>query len=250
MNLLLLDSDQIHSSNASDLNESNLQASIQASITDARRLVHIQQHLKLQVGDSIKVGQKNGLKGTAVVAHIDDNILRLEQIVLDQAPPAKLPLTLIVALPRPKVLRRLVKDAVTLGVEQLILIHSYRVEKSYWQTPFLQQLDSYVELGLEQAGDTVWPQIQCFKRFRPFVEDILPSLIEGGVAFVAHPYAAQAIPTAINQPAVLVVGPEGGFIPFEIDLLQQNGCQAASLGSRILRTETVIPYLLGRLYSH
>ena len=239
MNLLLLDADQIHSHD-----ESNLQA----CVTDARRIAHIQQHLKLQVGDSIKVGQKNGLKGTAVVAQMDDRVLRLEQMVLDQAPAAKLPLTLVVALPRPKVLRRLVKDAVTLGVEQLILIHSYRVEKSYWQTPFLQQLDSYVELGLEQAGDTVWPQIHCFKRFRPFVEDVLPGLIGDRVAFVAHPYADNAMPRAINQPAVLVVGPEGGFIPFEIDLLQQNGCQAASLGSRILRTETVISYLLGRLY--
>jgi 16S rRNA (uracil1498-N3)-methyltransferase len=234
MNLLLLGPEQIHHSHA--------------RITDARRIQHIQQHLKLAVGDSIKVGQKNGLKGSAMVESMDEKTLQLAQVVLDQAPPAKLPLTLIVALPRPKVLRRLVMDAVTMGVEQLILIHSYRVEKSYWQSPFLQQLDSYIELGLEQAGDTVWPTVQCFKRFRPFVEDILPGLIENRPAFVAHPYAGQSMPVALNQPCVLVVGPEGGFIPFEVDLLQQNGCQPASLGSRILRTETVIPCLIGRLY--
>ena len=221
----------------------------QVIINDARRVAHIQQHLKLQVGDCIKVGQENGLKGSAVVECIGDQQLILSQLMLDQTPPAKLPLILVVALPRPKVLRRLVMDAVTLGVEQLVLIHSYRVEKSYWQTPFLRQIDSYVELGLEQAGDTMLPQVQCFTRFRPFVEDILPSLIQERRAWVAHPYAAQAMPIALNQPSVLVVGPEGGFIPFEIDLLQQHGCQAASLGSRILRTETAIPYLLGRLFS-
>lgn len=219
-------------------------------INDARRVGHIQQHLKLQVGDRIIVGQENGLKGSAMVEHISDQQLILHQLILDQAPPAKLPLILVVALPRPKVLRRLVMDAVTLGVEQLILIHSYRVEKSYWQSPFLNQIDHYIELGLEQAGDTVLPQVQCFKRFRPFVEDVLPTLIQDRRAFVAHPYAEQSVPTGVHQPSVLVVGPEGGFIPFEIDLFQQNGCQAASLGSRILRTETVIPYLLGRLYSH
>lgn len=222
----------------------------QVIINDARRVAHIQQHLKLQVGDCIKVGQENGLKGSAVVECIGDQQLILSQLVLDQTPPAKLPLILVVALPRPKVLRRLIMDAVTLGVEQLVLIHSYRVEKSYWQSPFLNQIDAYIQLGLEQAGDTMLPQVQCFKRFRPFVEDVLPTLIQDRSAFVAHPYAEQAMPTALNQPAVLVVGPEGGFIPFEVDLLQQNGCQAASLGNRILRTETAVSYVVGRLYSH
>ena len=221
----------------------------QIIINDPRRVAHIQQHLKLQVGDCIKVGQENGLKGSAVVEGMSDQHLILNQVVLDQPSPAKLPLILIVALPRPKVLRRLVMDAVTLGVEQLMLIHSYRVEKSYWQSPFLTQIDHYVELGLEQAGDTMLPRVQCFKRFRPFVEDVLPTVIQGRSAWVAHPYATHVMPTASNQPAVVVIGPEGGFIPFEIDLLQQNGCQAASLGSRILRTETVIPYVLGRLYA-
>lgn len=234
MNLLLLDPAQIHNQ--------------RASITDVRRLAHIREQLKLDIGDSIKLGQKNGLKGSALVECITEQQLLLNQLVLDQAPPAKLPLTLIVALPRPKVLRRLVMDAVTLGVEQLVLMHSYRVEKSYWQSPLLQQLDHYVALGLEQAGDTVVPPVQLFKRFRPFVEDILPGLIAGKAAFVAHPSAGAFMPVALNQPAVLVVGPEGGFIPFEVQLLQQQGCQPASLGGRILRTETVIPCLLGRLY--
>ena len=222
----------------------------QIMINDVRRVAHIQQHLKLQVGDRIKVGQENGLKGSAMVESMSDQQLTLNQVVLDQLPPAKLPLILVVALPRPKVLRRLIMDAVTLGVEQLVLIHSYRVEKSYWQSPFLNQIDAYIQLGLEQAGDTMLPQVQCFKRFRPFVEDVLPTLIQDRSAFVAHPYAEQAMPTALNQPAVLVVGPEGGFIPFEVDLLQQNGCQAASLGNRILRTETAVSYVVGRLYSH
>lgn len=235
MNLLLLDPEQIHHQ--------------RTSITDARQLAHIREHLKLNTGDYIKIGQKNGLKGTAQVESITDQQLILNDIVLNQAPPPKLPLTLVLALPRPKVLRRVVMDAVTLGVEQLILIHSYRVEKSYWQTPFLNQLDSYVALGLEQAGDTMWPQVQCFKRFRPFVEDVLPSVIADKSAFVAHPYAERSLPVALNQPCVLVVGPEGGFIPFEVALLQHNGCQPASLGNRILRTETAVSSIIGRLFA-
>ncbi len=75
--------------------------------------------------------------------------------ICEELLPTKLPVHLIVALPRPKVLRRLIMDSVTLGVERISLIHSYRVDKSYWQTPFLQQIDNYVTLGLEQAGDTI-----------------------------------------------------------------------------------------------
>ena len=143
-----------------------------------------------------------------------------------------------------------IMDAVTLGAERIILLHSYRVDKSYWQTPFLQQLDQYVTLGLEQAGDTVAPKIEIYKRFKPFVEDQLPSLISAGYpAYVAHPYSDAKMPFAIQHPCTVVIGPEGGFIPYEVELLVKNGCQAMSLGNRIIRTETVIPYVLGRLFS-
>lgn len=236
MNLLLLQPEQVQGHTA--------------IIHDRRRLLHIQEHLALQVGDSIKVGLRDGLKGTATVQLISHDALQLTDLEFTQPAPAKLPLCLIVALPRPKVLRRLVMDAVTLGVEQLIFIHSYRVEKSYWQTPFLRQLDHYIELGLEQAGDTVWPQVAQYKRFRPFVEDELPQIIAGRQAFVAHPYAEHSMPTAINQPAVLVIGPEGGFIPFEINLLADNGCPARSIGERILRTETAVSSIIGRLFAY
>ena len=163
--------------------------------------------------------------------------------------PKKLPVTLIVAMPRPKVLRRLIMDSVTLGVEKIILLHSYRVDKSYWQSPFLQQLEQYITLGLEQAGDTIAPEIEIYKRFKPFVEDVLPHLMSAECpAYVAHPYAETTMPFALEHPCSIVIGPEGGFIPYEIELLVNNGCQAVSLGNRILRTETVIAYVLGRLF--
>lgn len=219
------------------------------SITSTRQLEHLQQHLQIQVGDTLKVGIREGQRYLTEIVEISEKAVRLKPLQ-EEAVPEKLPVTLIVALPRPKVLRRLIMDSVTLGVEKIILLHSYRVDKSYWQTPFLQQLNHYIELGLEQAGDTVAPKIELYKRFKPFVEDILPGLISTDCpAYVAHPYAEQAMPFAIDHPCTIVIGPEGGFIPYEVDLLIKNGCQAVSLGNRIIRTETVIPYVLGRLFS-
>ncbi|MBL8281687.1 16S rRNA (uracil(1498)-N(3))-methyltransferase [Acinetobacter junii] len=218
------------------------------SIEDQRQIKHLNQHLQLKAGDTLKVGVRDGQRYLTEVQSITAQQIMLKPIQTESVP-NKLPVHLILALPRPKVLRRMIMDAVTLGVERLSLIHSYRVDKSYWQSPFLQQLDDYVTLGLEQAGDTIVPEIQLYKRFKPFVEDVLPTLIsEQRPAYVAHPYAEQSMPHAIAHGCNLIVGPEGGFIPYEIDLLKKNGCQAMSLGNRILRTETAVSNILGRLF--
>ena len=218
------------------------------SITSKRQLEHLQQHVKIQVGDTLKVGIRGGKRYCCEVISVVEQVIQLKALYEENVP-KKLPVTLIVAMPRPKVLRRLIMDSVTLGVEKIILLHSYRVDKSYWQSPFLQQLEQYITLGLEQAGDTIAPEIEIYKRFKPFVEDVLPHLMSAECpAYVAHPYAETTMPFALKHPCSIVIGPEGGFIPYEIELLVNNGCQAVSLGNRILRTETVIAYVLGRLF--
>jgi 16S rRNA (uracil1498-N3)-methyltransferase len=219
------------------------------TISAKRQLEHLRTHVDIQVDDSLKVGIRGGKRYLTEIVEVTEQAIKLKP-VKEEVVPVKLPVTLIVAMPRPKVLRRLIMDSVTLGVEKIILLHSYRVDKSYWQTPFLQQLDQYVTLGLEQAGDTIAPKIEIYKRFKPFVEDVLPCLISTECpAYVAHPYADLKMPFAIDHPCSIVIGPEGGFIPYEVDLLIKNGCQAVSLGNRIIRTETVIAYVLGRLFS-
>ena len=236
MNIVLLEPDQITTTD-------NIW-----QIENQRQLQHLQQHIQLNCGDTLKVGVRNGQRYLTEVISVSEQQIRIRPIQVE-AIPAKLPVHLILALPRPKVLRRIIMDAVTLGVERISLIHSYRVDKSYWQSPFLQQLDDYVTLGLEQAGDTIAPEIQLYKRFKPFVEDVLPTFIsDEKLAYVAHPYAEQKMPSAIQHSCHLIVGPEGGFIPYEVDLLIKNGCQAMSLGNRILRTETAVSHILGRLF--
>ncbi|CAB1207389.1 16S rRNA (uracil(1498)-N(3))-methyltransferase [Acinetobacter bouvetii] len=235
MNIVLLDSSQTQSEIW--------------TISNTRQVEHLQTHVDVKVGDSLKVGIREGRRYLTEIVEMTEQTIKIKPLQEEKVP-AKLPVTLIVAMPRPKVLRRLIMDAVTLGVEKIILLHSYRVDKSYWQTPFLQQLDHYVALGLEQAGDTQAPQIEMYKRFKPFVEDVLPGLISTEhPAYVAHPYVEQSMPAGIVHGCTIIIGPEGGFIPYEVDLLIKNGCQAVSLGNRIIRTETVIPYVLGRLFS-
>ena len=136
----------------------------------------------------------------------------------------------------------------SLGVKQVYLINSYRVEKSFWGSPLLQpeKLQEQLLLGLEQACDTILPQVHLRQRFKPFVEDELPQIADGTSAFVAHPVALNACPIRSNGPSTLAIGPEGGFIPYEIEKLQECGFTPISLGRRILRVETAVPVLLSR----
>jgi RsmE family RNA methyltransferase len=220
-----------------------------SAILTGRRLQHVLSIHQAQVGQTLRVGMVNGLMGEAEITRLDERELHL-QFNLTQPPPAKLPLTLLLALPRPKMLKRILQTVATMGVERLVLMNSYRVEKSFWHSPFLQPeaIQHELILGLEQARDTVLPEVVLEKRFKPFVEDRLANLSADTLRLVAHPIAEQLCPRAVNQPVTLAIGCEGGFIPYEVDLLVQQGFQAVELGERILRVETAVTALIARLF--
>jgi len=218
-----------------------------------RRFKQLTQVHKIEVGDSVRVGIINGLMGEAEVLQVFSDRVTLKPECLSRPPPP-LPLVLVLAMPRPKMLRRCLRMIAELGVKELYLLNSYRVEKSYWQTPLLQPaaLEESVLLGLEQAKDTCLPNIHIRKRFKPFVEDELPTLLQNCVGYVAHPVeggiSLNQLDTPLSESSLLCIGPEGGFIPYEVDKLQQVGLESLTLGKRILRVETVLPFLLGRLF--
>jgi RsmE family RNA methyltransferase len=129
-------------------------------------------------------------------------------------------------------------------------VNAYRVEKSYFDSKVLDPsyLEELLTLGLEQARDTKLPELLVRERFRPFVEDELDALFPSSVRLLPHPTAAAPVPTPPPDSRVtLAIGPEGGWIPFEVELLSRHGFLPVSLGPRILRVETVVPYVLGRL---
>jgi 16S rRNA (uracil1498-N3)-methyltransferase len=214
-----------------------------------RRARHVTGVLRARPGQPVRVGVVGGRLGGAVVRSISDDAVVLEKIQLDTEPPTASAVTLCVALPRPKSLRRVLHAATTLGVKRILLMESWRVDKSYWQSPLLSPdaIRSVLLLGLEQAIDTVLPTVEIKRRFRPFVEDEVPALIHGTTALVAHPGAADTMPAETPEPMTLFVGPDRGFTPFEIDLLVSNGVGARRLGSRVLRVDEAVPALLGRL---
>lgn len=217
-------------------------------ITD-RRLQHLNAVNKASVGQTLRAGRLGGLQGQASILSISHAAAEL-QIDLQDQPPTKLPVTLLLALPRPKMLRRTLQTIASMGVSKLVLINSYRVEKSFWQTPFLQPeaIAEQLILGLEQARDTVLPEVLLAKLFKPFVEDQLPAMAANTRGLIAHPGDYPECPRALTEPVTLAIGPEGGWIPYEVELLSKAGLQPVQLGERILRVETAVPALLARLF--
>lgn len=217
---------------------------------DARQREHVLTVHRAALGDPLRVGERDGRLGVGEVVVLSPDRIELA-VTWQRPPPPRQDLVLLLALPRPKMLRRLLQMVCTFGITELVLLNSYRVEKSYWQTPWLApgEIEHQLQLGLEQAGDTVAPRITLVPRFKPFVEDELPARLQGRSGWVAHPGVASPCPDRLTTPGLLAIGPEGGFIPYELARLAEAGLQPVALGQRILRVETAVAALLGRCLS-
>lgn len=217
---------------------------------DDHRLRHIQKILRSQIGDQLRVGLINSACGTGTLVKLAADELEMT-ISLDRPPPAALALRLVVALPRPPSLRKIIQQGTAMGIKKFVFIHSTRVEKSYWSSSVLQEgaLQKDMLLGLEQAGDTVMPQIEFHRRFATFMAERWLGLVQGSTPILADPSLEPLPSFRRGEPITLIVGPEGGFVPHEIATFHQQGCIGLSLGERTLRVETAVVALTAQLTS-
>ena len=214
-----------------------------------RRAKHMLEIKKLSIGSTINAGLINGKLGFAIVKDIEFMCVTLE-VSLEEAPPAPLSLSLVMALPRPKILKKILQTVASLGIKKLYLINSWKVEKSYWQSPLLiaNNIHEQLLLGLEQSCETQMPEVIIRKRFKPFLEDELILIAKETRALIAHPSETKFFPKEIEGNTILAIGPEGGFTEYELHKFIEVGFEHLSLGGRIHKVETVIPLLVGKLF--
>jgi RsmE family RNA methyltransferase len=238
MNIILLDPSEVAGNRA---------------ILRDRRADHIREVLGAAPGDRLRTGLINGPMGSSRVISITADAVELETGHSGPAPerPA---IDLILALPRPIMLKRIFSQAATLGVGRILLINAGRVEKSFFAASLLRRENYYPLLlhGLEQAMDTLVPEITIHPRFRPFVEDELPGLlIDCPVRLIAHPGPFPALPAVaappLRQRVILAIGPEGGWQEYEIEKFRVAGFAPFAMGPRILRVDTAVPALLAQV---
>jgi RsmE family RNA methyltransferase len=215
------------------------------------RAVHLNRVLGVSVGQTVRVGLLDGPQGTGTVRRLSDTVVELG-CVFDRDPPPRPRVDLLLALPRPKVMRRLWAQLAALGVGQIILTNAERVERNYFDTNVLAP-EVYRPLlieGLQQARDTWLPQVSIHRQFKVLVEDDLDGLFAGGVRLVADPAHSTPAGAACDgaraggERVLVAVGPEGGWNAFEIALLESHGFESISLGARTLRSDTACVALI------
>lgn len=218
-------------------------------VLSGRRAEHLRDVLKVDVGSTVRAGIVDGGLGTATVQEMAGDTITVAVAATDEAPATAD--ALLLAIPRPKVLMRMLSHAAAMGFARIVLFRSWRVDKTWMQS---RAMDPAVQreqllLGLEQGGRTRVPEVQRFDLFKPMVEDHLPALALPPQRFVAHPTAAT--PTHELQlttgPFSLAIGPDGGFLPYEVEKLQAEGFRAITCGPHALRTETALAALWGQL---
>lgn len=235
MNLILLD-------------PSEVDAQGRAVIAD-HRARHIHEVLGVLAGTSIRVGVIDGSRGRAMITEVSSGKVVLRCSFDESVPPAP-SVDLLLALPRPKVMRRLWAQLAAMGVGQIVLTNANKVEHVYFDTHVLEP-ETYRPLlieGLQQVQDTRLPKISIHKQFKVLVEDQLDTLFPVGGRLLADPGAGERVSELIfhdRDPRVLLaVGPEGGWTDYEKDMLQRRGFRTVSMGNRTLRTDTACVAML------
>ncbi|MCX6834860.1 MAG: RsmE family RNA methyltransferase [candidate division Zixibacteria bacterium] len=220
------------------------------------RAAHIRSVLKLRVGDTVLVGLLNGPECTAEIVHTESGLIELKSGNWHEIALPKPEIDLICALPRPQTLKKVLLTCAMMGVRSLHLIRANRVERSYFQSPLVQtenQLPYLIE-GLSQGKLTRLPQVTVHDRFRQFFEDELGQ-IEGdteqkSLRLLCSQDTEATLDTVYDKGSdqmIIAVGPEGGWVPFETELMQSVGFRPFTLGCWTLRVEHAVTAALSQV---
>lgn len=220
----------------------------QRAVIEGERAKHIAKVLRASPGDSIRVGVINGLTGYGSIEKINRRPPYLVElhVNLNGSPPAPSNVDIVLALPRPIMFKRVLSQATSLGVKRFHIINASRVEKSFWDAHAIDEHIYHTHLlkGLEQAMDTQLPMVFFHKGFKSFIDDGIPHLKdEYTCMIVADPRFPYGFKEKVaEQPGriLLAIGPEGGWIDYEIERMVQAGFKGVGIGTRILRVDTAV----------
>jgi 16S rRNA (uracil1498-N3)-methyltransferase len=213
-----------------------------------RKSNHIFKVLKPKLGDLLRVGIINGKLGSAEVVEINEGsiVLRFTKMY---SPPKTPHISVVLALPRPKVFSRVLYSLTVLGVKRIAIINCWKVEKCYWQSHHLNELNikKTIHLALEQSVDTQEPEVSFFRLFKPFVEDSLESWCGDSDRIICHPgEETEKEFKNTKSDIVLVIGPEGGFTSYEVSEFKKRDFKGYSMSPRIMNVETAAISLVSR----
>jgi 16S rRNA (uracil1498-N3)-methyltransferase len=227
-----------------------------------KRAKHILKILKLKPGDKFNCGLVNGPSGIGKINSIDKEFIHF--FWEKTADPIKLfPITLLIGYTRPISSKRILREAASLGVKQIIFTGTDTGEKSYRDSNLWKgEYRRYLSDGAQQANSTGLPEIKFYKDlqlfFRTCLSQPVNSALKEDVSNADLIVLDNIEPTiklseykSEKMESLLAIGSERGWSKRERNLFQMHNFTFASLGTRVLRTETAstagITLLLARM---
>ena len=216
---------------------------------------HILKILKLKAKDKFSCGLVNGSSGTGSITLIDKDWIHFSWEKTSDPVPLY-PLTLLIGFTRPISSKRILREAASLGVEKIIFTGTDTGEKSYKDSNLWKgEYHKYLIDGAQQAASTGLPAVEFFKNLQSYLNHISAHqdslTLEKIVLDNIEPEIKLSEYTPADNNCLLAIGSERGWSERERKLFRSNGFHFASLGTRVLRTETAstagITLLLSRM---
>lgn len=212
-------------------------------IKDQRRLTHLKNHLKIEVGQEIKITlQDQGLSMGKIISLSENEIaFKLGAI----QPIQQRSLNLFIGISRPPTMKKVIEHGTSMGVTHFHLVGADLSEKSYFDSKIFENenLMTLLELGIEQSGYFCKiPKVLFYKS----IDDIMAL----GKSIFLHPETSQSyfeIDFKNVDEISLAIGPERGWTKNEVEVLAKKGFAPAHLGGSRLRTEIATFTCLGPL---
>lgn len=127
----------------------------------------------------------------------------------------------------------LIEKATEMGVNSIVPMIC---ERTIFEKFKLDRMQNIVQSAMVQSQQTWLPNLTNPIKFKEFIVQQ-----KNAQKLIAHCEAGDKLDIKkikAHQDCLLLIGPEGDFSPFEIELALQHGCQAIHLGPTRLRTET------------
>lgn len=207
------------------------------------KLQHLTNHLKLNMGDKLKVSIENQGFGIGEILEINETRALIKIHSLKNLKQREI--HLFVGISRPPTMKKILEHGTSLGVTHFHLIGAELSEKSFFDSKIFESdsLQELLVLGVEQSG--------CFYKIPEveFIKDV-NSVSPVGYPILLHPESEQSyfnIDLSSQGPISLAIGPERGWTSKEVEVLIQKGFKRAHIGSSRLRTEIATFVCLGPL---
>ena len=201
---------------------------------DDYRAKHIINVLKLSIGDTFTAGIVNKDYGSAQITLIDDQHIEYTYNRKNDGLPLY-PITLLVGQVRPISMKRILREAVMLGVKKIIISGCDLTERSYENAKIWSEGEykKYLLDGAMQAGSPHISDVELIPSIQKVPLNYDNLLLLDNV-LTSTPLSKQHFSGSV----LVAIGPERGFSDKERNYFLTHGFTPHTMGNRILRTET------------